>query len=177
VILPFLFFFDRAESWISCVQGRNYNATLWKGDATDHVEVEKQVSWVFTWGEQDWTLFHSAKYRLEYLLENVVWLSISLFLKTQQLSTVQIFLFLFLRPLLSRVLPSIQRNSHQKNAMCNKNSSSPLPNLGPKFGSRRNCDLQQKPSSTPKLIPWDRKCRVPVQVPKSALRDNKRPAF
>jgi hypothetical protein len=48
----------------------------------------------------------------------------------------------------------IQRNSHQKTAMCNKN-----------------------PPHPPKLISWDRKCRVPVQVPNSALGDNKRPAF
>jgi hypothetical protein len=63
----------------------------------------------------------------------------------------------------------------------------------------KNCDVQQKPlllfqtwdlnselggtaicnkSPQPqKLISWDRKCRLPVQVPNSALEDNKRPAF
>jgi hypothetical protein len=111
----------------------------------------------------------------------VIWLSISLFLKTQQLSIVQIVLFLFSDPffLPGFYLGTIQRNSHQKPAMCNKNPlSSPLPNLGLKFDIRRNCDLQQNPLSTSKThLFGTENPEFSVQVPNSALRENKRPAF
>jgi hypothetical protein len=85
----------------------------------------------------------------------VIWLSISLFLKTQQLSTFQILLFPFLRPLpLFRVLPRV---SCEKTATRKLRCATKIPpllvqtrDLNSKLGGTAICN--KKSSSTSKSI-------------------------
>ena len=129
-----------------------------------HVEGEKEVSWLSTQGEQEWTLFHPTKSPRESTGKS----SYASLPKIHPLS-VKLVYFHFSDP---PFLPSTSLTLFKQNTHTYTQADI--------HSSVRNCDLQQKNPplpSTSKLISWDRKCRIPDKCQTLVLAANHHSAF